>query len=115
MGGVRFHTSPSMVHPPLLWRQPFDARVQCSLITSDQPNGTLSISEMALIAHKDVLAQQHPVAERTLWMATDNRAALSWISGTNNVMADDASWLWHLSDEDLLTHFNLHYPQASRW
>jgi hypothetical protein len=81
MGGVWFHTSPAIAHTPLVWRQPFARAVQRALITSDNPQGTLSISDlelMALIAHKDVLAQHHPVAERTMWMATDNRAALSW-------------------------------------
>ena len=152
MGGVWFHTSPHIVHPPLLWRQSYDRRTQRALITADRPKGTISISDlelMALIAHKDVLAQRHPVAERTLWMATDNRAALAWstkgsatstaarayllrynalhqrqhryvathdhIAGTANAMADDASRLWHLNDHQLLTHFNLYYPQASPW
>jgi hypothetical protein len=86
------------------------------------------------------------VVERTLWLATDNRAALAWstkgsstsvgprsyllrynalhqrthryvavhdhIAGAANVMADDASRLWHLCDCALLTHFNTYYPQA---
>jgi hypothetical protein len=30
-------------------------------------------------------------------------------------MADDASRLWHLTDNDLLTHFDTRYPQASPW
>lgn len=50
-------------------------------MTSDQPKGTISISDLelaALIAHKDVLARHHPIAERTIWTATDNKAALSW-------------------------------------
>ena len=37
------------------------------------------------------------------------------IAGTANVMADDCSRLWHLTDEQLLTHFNLHYPQSLLW
>ena len=37
------------------------------------------------------------------------------IVGTVNVMADDWCWLWHLTDEQLLTHFNLHYPQSLLW
>ena len=37
------------------------------------------------------------------------------IAGTANVMADDCSQLWHLTDEQLLTHFNLHYPQSLLW
>jgi hypothetical protein len=38
------------------------------------------------------------------------------IAGKANVMADDASRLWHLSDADLLTHFCTVYPpQATSW
>ena len=37
------------------------------------------------------------------------------IAGTANVMADYCSWSWHLMDEQLLTHFNLHYPQSLLW
>jgi hypothetical protein len=40
---------------------------------------------------------------------------ISHIAGTTNVMADDCSRLWHLTDEELLTHFNLHYPQNLPW
>lgn len=37
------------------------------------------------------------------------------IPGKVNVMADDASRLWHLSDADLLTHFASTYPQDTSW
>ena len=37
------------------------------------------------------------------------------IAGTANVMADDCSRKWHLTDDELLTHFNLHYPQPISW
>ena len=37
------------------------------------------------------------------------------LAGTRNVMADDCSRHWHLSDDDLLTHFCTHYPQATPW
>lgn len=103
-----------------------------------------------MIAHKDVVAQHRDVGERALWMATDNRAALSWsakgsatstaarayllrynalhqrhyryaathnhIAGRSNVMADDASRRWDLSDAELLSHFNtFFYPQELPW
>ena len=32
-----------------------------------------------------------------------------------NSMADDASRLWNLNDTELLTHFNLQYPQITCW
>ena len=103
-----------------------------------------------MIAHKDVLAHTRDVlAERTIWLASDNRAAVAWstkgsatsvtarasllrfnalhqrtyryvarnhyIPGPVNVMADDASRRWDLSEEQLLSHFNTHYPQALSW
>jgi hypothetical protein len=40
---------------------------------------------------------------------------ISHIPGVVNKMADDCSRLWHLSDSQLLAHFNLHYPQALSW
>jgi hypothetical protein len=153
MGGVWFsHTGANIPMAPVLWRQAFPTNFQNALVTGAHPRGSLSISDLelaALVAHKDVLALYAPVAERTVWMATDNRAALSWsdkgsststsarayllrlnslhqrhhryvsvhnhIAGTANVMADDASRLWHLSDTDLLSHVETHYPQASPW
>jgi len=38
-----------------------------------------------------------------------------YIPGPANILADDCSWLWHLPDDMLLTHFHSCYPQASRW
>ena len=38
-----------------------------------------------------------------------------YIPGPVNVMADDASRRWDLSDSALLTHFNATYPQARSW
>lgn len=150
MGGVWFTTQGSTA--PIVWRQRFPDAVVRAMVTSENPRGTLSISDLeltALIAHKDVLSRRLPVAEHTLWMATDNRAALSWsdkgsatatsarayllrlnslhqrqhryvsthnhIAGPSNVMADDASRLWHLTDDELLSHFNARYPQVSPW
>jgi hypothetical protein len=40
---------------------------------------------------------------------------LAHIKGDYNVMADDCSRLWHLSDDELLTYFALHYPQSEPW
>ena len=81
MGGVWFHaTDPTQ--PPIVWRTPYDERIVAALITADNPSGTISISDLelllAMIAHKDILPAHADIAERTLWMVTDNRAALSW-------------------------------------
>ena len=42
-------------------------------------------------------------------------AEVSYIPGPVNSMADDCSRLWHLNDQQLLTHFNFHYPQSKTW
>lgn len=39
----------------------------------------------------------------------------SYLPGKLNAMADDASRLWNLSDNELLTHFNVTYPQHRSW
>ena len=82
MGGVWFHNGDGNVFPStLVWRMPFPVAVQQALVSADNPHGTISISDLeltALIAHKDVLARHVDVAERTLWLATDNTAALAW-------------------------------------
>jgi hypothetical protein len=43
------------------------------------------------------------------------RSTCDYIPGPINVMADDASRRWDLSDAALLSHFNLCYPQAKSW
>jgi hypothetical protein len=40
---------------------------------------------------------------------------LAHIKGDHNVMADDCSRLWHLTDDELLTYFAFHYPQSEPW
>jgi hypothetical protein len=38
-----------------------------------------------------------------------------YIPGTANTMADLCSRAWHLSDSQLLAHFDQHYPQTTYW
>ena len=80
MGGVWFGAA-GPLSAPLLWRFEFPSEVQDALVTATNPDGYISISDLeltALIAHKDVLARHACVGERTMWIATDNRAALAW-------------------------------------
>ncbi len=42
-------------------------------------------------------------------------ASTFYLPGPLNIMADDCSRLWELSDVELLTHFNATYPQATSW
>ena len=150
MGGVWFDVLGDVA--PILWRQAFPTPISSALVSSDNPRGTISISDLELtgvLAHTDVLAHDRDIAERTFWIASDNRAAIAWANkgsatsaavrahllryaalhqrrfryvsrthympGPVNVMADDASRLWHLSDSQLFSHFNTTYPQAVSW
>ena len=40
---------------------------------------------------------------------------LSYLPGPLNLMADDCSRLWNLTDSQLLTYFNSRYPQSTSW
>jgi hypothetical protein len=43
------------------------------------------------------------------------RLRVNYLPGPLNVMADDLSRRWDLSDSQLLAHFNAHYPQDLPW
>ena len=79
MGGVWLATNPASA--PVVWRQRFSPRVASALVTANNRRGTLSILDLELtgiIAHMDVAATTFDVRERTLWIASDNQAAVSW-------------------------------------
>ena len=81
MGGVWFDAlDPTAA--PIVWRQPSPPHVSASLVTFDNPTGTVSISDLELtgvVAHQDILAHTRDVTERTVcWVASDNRAAVAW-------------------------------------
>ena len=79
MGGVWLDATGHAA--PIVWRHPFPSRVAADLVTTAHPRGSISISDLeltALIAQKDILARSTDVREHTLWLASDNRAAVSW-------------------------------------
>ena len=80
MGGVWFDTLDPTT-PPILWRQRYPDHIAAALVTSDNPHGMISISDLELtgaIAHKDVLVSHRDTKERTMWIASDNQAAVAW-------------------------------------
>ena len=159
MGGVWLFPDHTTIDP-VVRRAPFPVSVSSTLVTSANPTGQVSISDFELadiIAHKDIATACLDMRERTtLWIASDNRAAVAWstkgsstsisrvfhlhharayllqynalhqhqhryiarhhyIPGPVNAMADDAGRRWDLTDDELLTHFNIHYPRAVSW
>ena len=68
MGGVWFDHQRGDL-PPILWRTPFPPSVTSSLVSSTNPRGAISISDLelaAMLAHTDILAHYTPLAERTV-------------------------------------------------
>ena len=123
--------------PPLIWRQEFPSYVSASLVSDQNPLGSISISDLELttiIPHKDTLARSWDVRERTIWIASDNQAAVSWSQkGSSTSVAArtyllrfnslhqrchryDASRRWDLDDyAHFLAHFDASYPQMLSW
>lgn len=89
MGGVWFdNLDPHAA--PILWRHRFPPHVASALITAANPTGHLSISDLELagiIAHRAIVAQARDVAERTIWVNADNRAAVSWTTKGSSTSA----------------------------
>jgi hypothetical protein len=148
MGGVWFIDNEAIV-----WRAPFPSTVQERLVSYDNPKGTVTSSDLELvatIAHHHVLEVTGlPTAGESTHTFCDNTPTVAWqtkgsttttavtadllrhgalyqqkighvpryeyLEGIRNVMADNASHLWKLSDENFLTYFNVHYPQTRLW
>ena len=80
MGGVWFDVLDDRA-PPLVWRQRFPESIANNLVTAANPTGTISISDLELagvIAHQEVLSSVRDVRERTIWIGSDNQAAVAW-------------------------------------
>ena len=76
MGGVWFDAQSHSAST--VWRQPFAPQISADMVSDRNPHGSLSISDLELTAYKDVLAHDRDVRERTVWIASDNQAAVSW-------------------------------------
>jgi hypothetical protein len=131
--------------PPVLWRLPFPTDVQSKLVSATNRQGTITNSDLELAAtlmQHDAICQLYDVRERTIHTGTDQTRKStttnstpafllrlqaihqryhryyplhSYLPGKLNAMADDASRLWTLTDNELLTHFDLSYPQRRSW
>jgi hypothetical protein len=150
MGGTWIPVGPTTA--PMLWRLPFSSDIQTALVSSDNPLGTITnsdLEQLALVCHPDILTSHHDVREHTICALSDNTAAISrehrgsssvdapsaylcrlasihqrthryrlkadYLPGPLNVMADDLSRRWDLSDSQILAYFNSTYPQTQPW
>jgi hypothetical protein len=78
MGGVWIDAHQKL--PPLLWRQHFDHHTSTSVVSSDNPAGVLTNSDLeqaGLVCHPDILVQAYDTREHTICALSDNTAAVS--------------------------------------
>ena len=148
MGGVFFAPD----QQAYIWRYPFSPEIQRRLVSADNPNGSITNSDLeqaGMVSHLDIIATTLPTTYCTITTGGDNTPAVSrmnkgatsltgaaprlcllnsslqrehrychiarYLAGDNNVMADDASRLQHLTDSSLLDHFNAQCPQPRPW
>ena len=85
-GGVWF-PAPHLVprgdptQKPLLWRYKWPQDIIDNLVTTSNPHGTVTNSDLELaggLLHLEVLAQYYDIRERTVLSKTDNLATLFW-------------------------------------
>lgn len=152
MGGVWLPATTHSNLQPTLWRAQFPQHIQDRLVSTNNPDGDITNSDLelaGLLAQQDIIVQAVNCRGRTIVPLGDNIPAVVWhhkhsttttgpaayllrlnsihqrhyrylakadyIPGPVNQMADDCSRLWHLTDSQLVDHFNLTYPQAQPW
>ena len=81
MGGCWLPAVNGSTITPILWRCRFPPEVAATLITDDNPQGTITNSDLELagqIAHLDVFAQNFQCAGQTVVPLGDNIPSVSW-------------------------------------
>jgi hypothetical protein len=66
---------------PILWRARFPADITKDLVSSKNPSGTITNSDLELagtITHNDVAAHSFDIRERTISSGSDNTPAVAW-------------------------------------
>ena len=104
MGGIFFvPTSTSTEDKPdyesYLWRVPFPDDIRACLVTFENPNGTITNSDLemaATVGHNDVVAHKYNVAEITVQTGHDNVAALMWNRKGSTTTEGPAAYLLRL-------------------
>jgi hypothetical protein len=152
LGGVNFVPLPNGQTLPMLWRQQWPSSISTRLVSSSNPKGDITNSELeiaATIAQFDVLSQTFDIRSHTIHNLSENSATVAWkrkgaastagpvayllrlhalhqrhhryiplhdfIPGVANVLADQCSRLFHLTDQQLLAHFDVAFPQTMPW
>jgi hypothetical protein len=98
MGGFYF---PLHSGPPTLWRATFHREIQRNLLTTNNPTGSLTNSDLELAGAivGMLLAAQHPATQTPhVLVASDNVPAVSWLQkGSNSSNSASAFLLYQLA------------------
>ena len=111
MGGTWLSADPAF--HPLVWRERFPPEVQSELVSTTNPHGRITNSDLELagqIAHLDVLNQHNDCRERTVSTLTDNISARSWQRKGSTTTLGPAAYLLRLQALHQRHHRYLNLP-----
>ena len=111
MGGAWL--SPDPAFHPLVWRAQFPIKIQQDLVSTDNPRGRITNSDLELagqIGHLDILNQHNDCRERTLSTLTDNISARSWQRKGSTTTLGPAAYLLRLQALHQRHHRYLNQP-----
>jgi hypothetical protein len=99
MGGCWTTTDNTGHTTNYLWRTPFPAHVQQQFVTTENPLGHITNSDLELAAITTgsvLMAQQGHTPHAHLYLASDNTPAVSWITMGSTTSTGPAAYLLHL-------------------
>ena len=96
MGSVWFMVH----HRPLVWCQPFPPDIVLHLVSDSNPTGNLTNSDFettGVVAHQDILAQEHDIQEASISILNDDTPAISCATKHSVTSRDAAAYLLQIS------------------
>ena len=100
MGGFGFPTILTNDAPPTAWRYKWTESIPARLISTDNPQGDITINEFelaAMVTGQSVLLHRHPPQQcTTTAIATDNTAAEAWVQSGSTSIDNAAPYLLRL-------------------
>ena len=111
-GGVWLPSAQHPLHPPYGQQVPFPSSVQQALVSTDNPSGSITSSDLELagtIVHEATLADVHDLCHCTVATFSDNTSAVAWGNKASTTTTSLASYLLHSSS--LLQHQHWYLSQ----
>jgi hypothetical protein len=81
-----------------IWRAPLPTPIQTTLVSNDNPQGTITNSDLELaaaIVGGDLAATHSPQPHPSVLLASDNMAAVAWIKHGSTTTQDAPAYLLH--------------------